>query len=179
MKIEPTGQTPVTPLESFEVSELTIDCNVIELADLDATEFGIKEYPLAANAAAQTYRAFGIVVGDNGLSAVAGPYAHRQVFIRNNKIRYVDGQRGATVVGLDAPAGAGMQLAGIKVLHVTHNVVDVNAAAGPKLRAFRIGTARFFHNSRPDGDIIPHRYDEPESLADDAFILSLFERRRR
>jgi hypothetical protein len=66
-----------------------------------------------------------------------------------------------------------MQLAGIQVLHVTHNVVDANAAAGQKLRAFRIGTARFFHNTRPDGDIIPHRYDEPETLAEDAARLQL------
>jgi hypothetical protein len=167
------------------VDYLTIDGNVIGLAELDETEFGIKEYPLAPNAAAQTYRAFGIVVADNGVSALAGAYAHRQVFIRNNKIRYVDGQKAATVPGLDVPAGAGMELAGIKQLHVTHNVVDANAAAGQKLRTFRIGTARFFHNTRPDGDIIAGwkgdtngHYDDPESLAEDAFVLSLFGRKR-
>jgi len=159
------------------IDYLTIDGNIIELADLDETEFAIKEYPLAANSTAQTYRAFGIVVGDNELSALAGPYAHRQVFIRNNKVRYVDGQKAPTVANLGPPVGSAMQLAGIKQLHVTHNVIDLNAT--PKLRTFRIGTARFFHNTRPDGDIIPHRYDEPESLAEDAFILSLFERRRR
>lgn len=159
------------------VDYLTIDGNVIGLADLAETEFGIKEYPLATNAGAQTFRAFGIVVGDNGLSAPSGPYAHRQVFIRNNKIRYVDGQKASTVAGLGVPAGAGMMLSGIKQLHVAHNVVDVNVAAGQKLRTFRIGTARFFHNTRPDGEVISQRYDEPETLAEDAFILSLFERR--
>jgi hypothetical protein len=46
---------------------LTIDGNIIELADLDETEFAIKEYPLAANPAEQAYRPYGIVVADNGL----------------------------------------------------------------------------------------------------------------
>jgi hypothetical protein len=159
------------------VDYLTIENNVIELADLDETEFGIKDYPLVANAADQTYRAYGIVVADNEISALSGPYAHRQVFIRNNKIRYVDGKKEASFAGLGPPVGAAMQLAGIKQLHVTHNLADLNAPK--KVRTFRIGTARFFHNTHPDGEIIPHRYDEPESLADDAFILSLFERTRR
>jgi hypothetical protein len=166
------------------VDFLTIDGNVIELADLDATEFAIKEYPLTGSFATQPTRAFGIIVADNGLSPAAGPYVHRQVFIRNNKIRYVDGQKGATVAGLGPPAGAAMELAGIKQLHVTHNVVDLNAPN--KLRTFRIGTARFFHNNRPDGEIIAGwkgdtdcHYDEPEVIAEDAFLLSMLTRRRR
>ena len=170
------------------VDFLTIDGNIIELADLDEMEFAIKEYPLAdplaTAASAQTYRAYGIVIGDNGLSTLAGPHAHRQVFIRNNKIRYVEGQSNATIAGLGRPAGGGMQLAGIKQLHVTHNVVDLNAPN--KLRTFRCGTVRFFHNTRPDGEFITgwlgdfnNHYDEPGSLAEDAFILSLFKTRRR
>jgi len=166
------------------VDYLTIDGNVIELADLDETEFALKEYPLAASAAAQTHRAYGIVVADNGLSALAGPYAHRQVFIRNNKIRYVDALKISTVAGIGSPAGAAMQLAGIKQLHVTYNVMDLNAPN--KLRTFRIGMARFFHNTRPGGEIVAGwkgdtdcHYDEPETVAEDAFLLSMLTRRRR
>jgi hypothetical protein len=166
------------------VDYLTIDGNIIELADLDETEFAIRERPAPGSTGGQKYRAFGIVVADNFLSPLAGPHAHRQVFIRNNKIRYVDGQRIPSVAGLGPPAGAAMELAGIKQLHVTHNVVDLNAPN--KLRTFRIGMARFFHNNRPDGEVIAGwkgdtdcHYDEPEVIAEDAFLLSMLTRRRR
>ena len=50
------------------VDFLTIDHNQIQLLDLDETEFAIKEYPLAVSSSQQTYRAYGIVIADNGLS---------------------------------------------------------------------------------------------------------------
>ena len=164
------------------VDFLTIDGNTISLADLDETEFGPKEYPLASGMAAQTYRAFGIVIGDNELSAAGGPYAHRQVLICNNRIRYVDGQRAATVAGLGTPSGAAMQLTGIKELHVTRNVVDLNASK--KLLAFRCGMVRLFHNTLPGGEFVTSwplfvqtYHDDPVSVAEDAFILSMFDAR--
>jgi len=162
---------------------LTIEDNIIEIANLDETEFAIKEYPLPASSAAQTYRAFGIVVADNGLSAPAGPYAHRQVFIRNNKIHYVNAITIPTVPGIGAPAGAAMQLSGIKQLHVTRNVIDVNVT--PSQRTYRSGTVRFFHNNRPDGELrrgwkwdTNGYYDEPEAIAQDALVLSLLQKRK-
>jgi len=162
---------------------LTIEDNIIELANLDETEFAIKEYPLPANFSAQTYRTFGIVVADNGLSAPAGPYAHRQVFIRNNKIHYVDAITIPTVPGIGAPAGAAMQLSGIKQLHVTRNVIDVNVT--PSQRTYRSGTVRFFHNNRPDGELrrgwkwdTNGYYDEPQAIAQDALVLSFLQRRK-
>ena len=93
------------------------------------------------------------------------------MFIRGNKISYVDMVNVASVAGLNAPAGAAMQLAGIKKLHVTHNVMELNPLR--KLRTFRCGAARFFNNSRWDGEVIPgwraesdSYYDEPETLAE-------------
>ena len=165
---------------------LVIEGNHIQLTDLDATEFAIKDYPLAPTAvpSAQSYRAYGIVVADNGLSALAGPYAHLDVAIRNNRIRYTDGQILATLPGIGAPAGAAMLLAGIARLEVTHNVLEVNIKEA--LRTYRCGVVRFFNNRKPSGQIRPGWkgevdgfYDEPETLAEDAFILSLLERKRR
>ncbi len=160
---------------------LVIEGNQIWLADLDETEFAIKEYPLAATASAQKYRPYGIIVADNELSP---GYAHRQVFIRNNKINHVDTEIFPTPAGLGQPAGGGMLLAGIKQLHVTHNLVEVNARQ--PLRTFRCGTVRYFNNKKLDGTIVPGgiadgdgHYDEPETLAEDAFILSLLLKRRR
>jgi len=159
------------------VDFLTIDGNTIELADLDETEFAIKEYPLL-DPSVQTYRPFGLVVGDNGSGKQSGARVHRQVFIRNNNIRYGDGIRHATLAGLGPPAGASMQLAGIEQLHVTNNVVDVNARIAH--RTHRCGTVRFFHNVRPDGELrrgwqweTNGFYDEPEAVAEDAFVLRL------
>jgi hypothetical protein len=76
-----------------------------------------------------------------------------------------------------------MQLAGIKYLHVTHNVLEVNPT--PSQKTFRCGIVRFFNNKRPDGVLrrgwkgdTNGYYDEPESVAEDAFVLSFLQRRK-
>ena len=154
---------------------LVIEGNQIYLADLDETEFAIKEYPLAANPIEQRYRAYGIVVADSERSPVAGPYVHRQVIIRNNRIGYPDGQTLPVLPGLGRPVGGGMMLAGIAQLHVTHNVLELQSA--PALRTFRCGMARFFHNNRPNGEIIPGFRWESQSHHDE--IPSSWRRSRR
>ena len=75
-----------------------------------------------------------------------------------------------------------MLLAGIKLLHVTHNLVDVNGA----LRTFRCGKARFYNNSKWGEPIVPgfnaesqSFHDEPEVTLEDAFLLSLLMKRKR
>jgi hypothetical protein len=75
-----------------------------------------------------------------------------------------------------------MQLAGIGRLHVLHNVVEVNA--WHPLQTFRCGTVRFFNNTKPNGNVVAGwqwdtdgHYDEPETLAEDAFILWLLRRK--
>ncbi len=165
----------------FGTDHLVIEGNQIWLADLDETEFALKEYPLPATPSAQKYRPYGIIVADNEL---APGYAHRQVFIRNNKVSYVDTEIFPTPAGIGVQAGGGMLLAGIKQLHVTHNVVEVNARQ--PLRTFRCGTVRYFNNKKLGGTIVPGgiadgdgHYDEPETLMEDAFMLSLLLKRRR
>jgi hypothetical protein len=123
---------------------LLIDGNVIELADLDETEFAIKEYVLGASVLGPIYRARGIIVGDNWLSARGGPYAHGQVIVRKNKIRFVDGQLAATREGIGIPAGSGIQITGAKQVHLTNNVVEVNARN--PVQIFRCGKVYVFNN---------------------------------
>lgn len=129
----------------------------------------------------QKYRAYGIIVADNELSPVNGPYVHRQVLVTGNKIGYADDETEPTVAGIGKPAGAAMMLAGIKQLHVTNNLIHVNAPH--PMRVFRAGTVPFNHNTEWDGTVFPGwigdtdgYYDEPETVIDDAFILSMFHR---
>ena len=165
----------------FGTEDLIIEGNQIYLANMDETEFALKEYPLAVAPAEQKYRAYGLVVGDNGL---AGGYAHRQVIVRKNKIGHLDHVNTPSVLGVGAPAGGAMMLAGIKELQVSYNIVEVNARN--PLRTYRCGAVRFFNNTDWGGQVRPGwkwdtngHYDEPETLAEDAFILSLLLKRKR
>ena len=165
----------------FGTEDLIIEGNQIYLANMDETEFALKEYPLAVAPAEQKYRAYGLVVGDNGL---AGGYAHRQVIVRKNKIGHLDHVNTPSVLGVGAPAGGAMMLAGIKELQVSDNIVEVNARN--PLRTYRCGAVRFFNNTDWGGQVRPGwkwdtngHYDEPETLAEDAFILSLLLKRKR
>jgi hypothetical protein len=167
------------------VDYLLVEGNLIELADLDGTEFAIKEYPLAAALADQTYRPCGILIGDNGLSQRAGPHAHGQVVLVKNKIYYVDGRKVALQEdsGLGIPVGRALQIAGAKHPQVSHNVIELNPANS--LQTFRCGPARFYNNRTPAGVLQPglnrdtqSRYDELETEAEDVLLLSLFDKRR-
>jgi len=161
------------------VDFLVIENNQIGLLDLDETAFGIKTYPLATTPSAQTYRACGIIVGDNNLP---GLFAHREAYIRNNKINYVDNQVLPTFYGAGLPIGMAMQLAGIKHLHVTHNVIELNPAG--RIRTFHCGKVHAFNNRKFNGEIVPVTnwesmswYDEPETILEDAFLLKFLLRR--
>jgi hypothetical protein len=80
--------------------------------------------------------------------------------------------------GAGTPAGFAMQLAGIKQLHVTNNIINVNAAS--RIRCFRCGMVRGFNNKKPNAEPIPvPGTDEPEVMLEDAFILKYLLRRRR
>ena len=135
---------------------------------------------------AQLYAACGIIIADNGLSSAAGPHVHRQVLVRKNQIRYMSAfvRPGAATLG--DPAGMAMQLAGIKQVHIRHNVLELKARN--PLRTFRCAMARFFNNrnSKNGRSIIAPgwkdgggHYDEPETLAEDSFILQRLQKRKQ
>jgi len=160
---------------------LVIENNQIGLLDLDETAFGIKTYRLAASPSEQKFQACGIIVGDNNLN---GLFAHREVYVRNNKINYVDNQVLPTFYGAGLPIGMAMELAGIKFLHVTHNVMELNPAG--RIRTFHCGKVHAFNNRKFNGEIVPVTnwesmswYDEPETILEDAFLLKFLLRRRR
>jgi hypothetical protein len=166
------------------VDDLLIEGNVIELMDLDETEFAIKEYT-PGTPTFQSWRTCGIIVGDNGLSQRAGPHVHGLVLVWNNKIYYVDGRLVALREdsGLGRPAGRALQIAGAKHAQVQYNIIELNARNAQQ--TFRCGPSRFFSNKHPNGKILPGwcsdvngHYDEPETLAEDAFVLSRLKKRR-
>jgi hypothetical protein len=164
------------------VDFLRVEGNVIELADLDETEFAIKEYPLAASPIAQTYRARGIIVGDNQPTWSGAASVHGWVIVRNNKIYYVDGRLASITEALLDPAGSGVQLAGVRNAQVSHNIAELNPRN--PLHTFRCGPSQFFNNRTASGVLLPglkpetqSRYDELETEAEDALLLSLFNKK--
>lgn len=99
-------------------------------------------------------------------------------------IGYANDVRYSAADGFGLAGGGGMQLAGIAQLQVTHNALALNAPN--PLRTLRCGTVRFFNNQKPGGAVIAGwkwdvngHYDEPATLAEDAFILRMLHRKKR
>jgi hypothetical protein len=74
-------------------------------------------------------------------------------------------------------------LAGIRQLHVTHNVLEVNARR--PVQMFRCGTVHCRYNTDWGGEDIPgwntdkaRQCEEPETVLEDAFILGRLQRNR-
>ncbi len=152
----------------FGTDHLVIESNQIWLADLDKTEFALKDYPLAVTPSAQKYRPYGIIVADNELSP---GYAHRQVFVRNNRFRYVDSLSGPT-------DGLALQVQGIAAVTVAENLIDVIPAEGSPLQIEDCTNTTLFNNHDPTGrpfDIEADRYPAQLALpANDAMASACF-----
>jgi hypothetical protein len=156
------------------IDKLLIEGNVIELMDLDTTEYA------APNAHPQTgRRPIAILINDTPAAGPLNPApatVHGDVVIRRNKILYLDGASQAATGG--ALAGIALQVAGAKNLHVTDNIVE--AAPANPLQAFRCANVKFTSNRTPSGVLIPGldavnntQYSELETEAEDALVLSL------
>lgn len=149
--------TGPTMQKAFGVAKLVVESNTIELAT-------------GSNGL------IGIHLDDNSLSPQTPEYAHGEVIIRDNKIRYVDGlfETGYT--------GYGIQVNGVKNLLVRNNVVDT-VPADP-IRNLRCGSVDYFNDKTPGGVLIQgfnednsRKYDELETEAEAALVLALFNRR--
>ena len=116
----------------------------------------------------------GIWVDDNNATnpyAEAPDYVHGDIFIRNNKTRYVDGS---------PPTGTSdiaIQANGAKNLQISNNIIDT-ANATP-LQNQRCGSVKYFNNLAPNGALIQgynpdilNKYSEPATDAEDAFVLA-------
>jgi hypothetical protein len=150
--------TGPTMQKIFGVAKLVVEGNTIELAT-------------------GTNGLIGIHVDDNSLSPQTPDYAHGDVIMRDNKIRYLDGAFDASYTGY------GIQVNGAKNLLVRNNVVE--AVQTPLLRNNRCGSVKYFNDKTPAGVLIQginegnsnKKYDELETDAEDALVLALMRKR--
>jgi hypothetical protein len=154
-----TGSATVASVKKvLSVSRAIIEGNVIELAQVSG--------------------AIALAVADNndgGTYQEPPDYAHGDLIIRNNKIRYLDGA---------APNDSGailIELKGAKNVMVQNNVLDTIATT--PLVNQRCGSATYFNNKTPSGVLLrgwnsdtSRKYDELETEAEDAFILGMMKR---
>ncbi|MBI5387317.1 MAG: hypothetical protein HZA90_21865 [Verrucomicrobia bacterium] len=107
-------------------------------------------------------------------NAGQGPdYAHGGVIIRQNKIRYVNGDAG------DGWDGTALQIEGAKNALISDNLIECGPTDNP-IKNFRCGTATYFNNKTPSGALIRGRdgvsntkSSELETEAEDALLLTL------
>ncbi len=149
--------TGPTMQKVFGIAKLVVEGNTMELATGSAGLIGIH-------------------LDDASLTPQTPDYAHGDLIIRDNKIRYLDGliESGYT--------GYGLQINGAKNLLVRNNVVE--AVPANPLRNIRCGSVDYFNDKTPGGVLIQglnednsRKYDELETEAEDALVLALFNRR--
>lgn len=151
------GSSP-TMQKVFGVSKLVVEGNTIELATGSAG-------------------AVGVHVDDSMLSPQGPDYAHGDVIIQDNKVRYLDGLFDSSY------SGYGIQMNGAKNLLIRNNVVE--AAPTNPIRNNRCGAVKCFNDKTPAGVLIQgvdeangsKKYDELETDAEDAMVLALFNRK--
>jgi hypothetical protein len=160
-----TNLTSAPALSSIKrllsIGRVIVEGNVIELAPGLIGEFS----------------AVSILDNDEGGTAFAEPpdYAHGDVLIRNNKVRYVDG-----VLPDDEDATL-FHAEGAKNLNVESNVM--NTIASKPLLNVRCGNVSYFNNRTPAGKLkrgfngdLDFFYGELETDAEDAFLIGYLER---
>jgi hypothetical protein len=140
----------------FGVGKLVVEGNTIELATGSTGLIGIH-------------------LNDASLTPQPPDYAHGDILIRDNRIRYLDGLFASTYTGY------ALQLNGAKNLLVRNNVVEVYPT--DPLKNDRCGSVAYFNNKTPAGTLIrglnqvnSTKYDELETDAEDAFILGLLKK---
>jgi hypothetical protein len=151
------GSSP-TMQKIFGVAKLVVEGNTIELATGSTGQIGV-------------------VVDDSSVSPQTPDYAHGDVIVRDNKIRYLDGFFDSSCTGY------ALQLNGAKNLLVQNNVVECYPTN--PLRNNRCGSVKYFNDKTPAGVLIQgineaasnKKYDELETDAEDALVLALFNRR--
>jgi hypothetical protein len=150
--------TGPTKQKIFGVAKLVVEENTIELATGSTGLIGVH-------------------LDDASLSPQAPDYAHGDVLIRDNRIRYLDGAFDSTY------AGYAVQANGAKNLIVRTNVVD--CAPGNPIRNNRCGSVQYFDDRTPAGILIRgidegnanKKYDELQTDAEDAFILGMLNKK--
>ena len=101
-------------------------------------------------------------------------YAHGDVILRNNKIRYVDGVVKATYTG------EASRVNGAKALQVQNNVLSCIPANS--MKNSRCGAATYFNDLTPLGTLLQGynidtsvKYDELATMTEDSFVMSFLQ----
>ena len=156
------GSNPSTPLPKwqklFGLANLLVENNVIELAPATSGDV------------------IAIHIDDtksDGATTLDTPdYDCLEAIIRENRIRYFNGQFESSYVG------TGVKLSGVKNVMMQNNVLEI-APVNP-LKDFRCGTVNYFNNKTPAGALIQGlngldttKYSELETEAEDALVLTL------
>jgi len=156
------AQNPTIPYPSvqkvFTLGRAIVERNVVELNQGTAGQI------------------IAIHVADNDSSGVGQmpDYAHGDLIIRDNKVRYLDGTFNSTYVGY------GLDVSGAKNLLVRNNVVEC-VPANP-MRNQRCGALTYFNNKTPGGVLVQgwntdksSRYDELATDTEDAWLFALLQ----
>jgi hypothetical protein len=126
----PTSATVNSAYRVFSTDKLVVEGNIVELAT-------------GSNGAIAVH------VHDNATAALTPDYAHGEVIIRNNKVRYLDGSFDAS------NAGYALHANGAKSLLPQNNVVEC-VPANP-IRNQRSGSVSYFNNRTPGGVLTGER----------------------
>jgi hypothetical protein len=151
----------------FGVSNATIEGNVVELA-------------LATSGSL-----IAIHADDSKGTSAPGPvdatypgYYFGKMVVRDNKLRYLDGQFASNYVGY------GMQIDNAGDLLIRNNVIESAPVSPPPMRNNRCGAVAYFNNLWPSGVLIQgtngdtgNTYEELATIADFALVMSLFNKK--
>jgi hypothetical protein len=153
----------------FGVATLIIEGNVVELN---------------TSTSAGTDTIIGIHLNDawgttNPLQDGTYPvYVFTTVIVRDNKIRYVDGQTASNYVGYP------VKVTGAADLQVRNNVVEYASSITNPIRNARCGAATYFNNQTPAGALVlgwnldnSTNYEELSTITDFALVMGLFNKK--
>ena len=146
------------------VEKLAVEGNVIELA------------PFASGATPPLPSPIGVKLDANAGAIQATAYAYGDVLVRDNTIRYVDGDSDSTNLGY------GIDVKGARNLIIRENLVEV--VPNPSIENSACGVVKYFDNKTPAGVLTQgwnqdtgKKYDELATLVEDAFVLAFLQRR--
>jgi hypothetical protein len=141
----------------FGVGNILVERNIIELAKDSSAQFAIH-----ADDDKQ----------DSDASTDTPGYIFTEVVIRENRIRYLDGDFGS------GWTGRAIKVCGARNVLIRDNISEL-ALANP-IQNFRCGTAQYFNNKSPRGALIQGyegvgqtKYSELETESEDALLFTL------
>ncbi len=154
----PDGSGGATMQKALGVEKLLMDSNLFELAPFTATPVPVAIHLNADSAASVPFL-----------------YTYGDVHVRDNYVRYLDGQFAAGLVGY------AMDVKGVRDLIVMDNMIE--SAVSDPLRQTMGDTITYFENRTTNGELIAVQdpttgkfREELDTPAEDAFVLACFDK---